>query len=324
MAARNFFEKLRKWIDGEEEIDEQGQVKPRSKWDDFLVAIAREVETVMQREMFTPPGGPTYVPREYLVFLNPEDDGEWQGEKREGLQRGLHYVLSERAKALSGENDFQTKTLAIELKVDAGLERNRFRVQPVWDAETEKTFVEPRKSKKPAKPDSTPIFEGLDKEKEKTGSGGTAKVENRDANKTADLDEETTLVKPRKAESDEEATIVKPRKPTTPSFSLFVRRNVEGEENATSAERTFYKDEITIGRGSSKSNVEVDLKLEGDMEISRTHARLKKTGEGVFTVTCSGANPVVLDGGREIASGESANLKIGDRIVICSYELMIQ
>ena len=324
MAARNFFEKLRKWIDGEEEIDEQGQVKPRSKWDDFLVAIAREVETVMQREMFTPPGGPTYVPREYLVFLNPEDDGEWQGEKREGLQRGLHYVLSERAKALAGENDFQTKSLGIELKVDAGLERNRFRVQPVWDAETEKTFVEPRKNKKPARQESTPVLEGLHQDREKPGPGGTVKIENRDTDKTYEGDEEATLVQPRKAEPDEEATIVKPRKAATPSFTLFVGRKGKDDENATTAARPFYKDEITIGRGSSKSNVEVDLKLEGDMEISRTHARLKKTGEGAFIVTCSGANPVVLDGGREISSGESANLKVGDKIVICSYELMIQ
>ncbi len=317
MAARNFFEKLRKWIDGEEEIDEQGQVKARSKWDDFLVAIAREVETVMQREMFTPPGGPTYVPREYLVFLNPEDDGEWQGEKREGLQRGLHYVLSERAKALSGENDFQTKTLAIELKVDAGLERSRFRVQPVWDAETEKTFVEPRKSKKPAKQESTPIVEDLN-------ANQPIQIKNQNTNDTDAADEEATIVKARKPETDEEATIVKARKPAAPSFSLLVRRNVEGEENATTAERPFYKDEITIGRGSSKSNLEVDLKLESDMEISRTHARLKKTNEGEFTVTCSGANPLILDGGREISSGESANLKIGDRIAICSYELVIQ
>src|ERR1044071_1336096 len=129
MSGKGFFEKLRQWIDGEEELDEQGEVKPRSKWDDFLVAIAREVEAVMQREMFTPPGGPTYIPREYLVFLNPDDDAEWQGDKREGLQRGLHYVLSERAKALAGENEFQTKSFAIELKTDASLERTRFRVQ---------------------------------------------------------------------------------------------------------------------------------------------------------------------------------------------------
>jgi hypothetical protein len=323
MAGRNFFEKLRQWIDGEEEIDEQGEVKQRSKWDDFLVAIAREVETVMQREMFTPPGGPTYIPREYLVFLNPEDDSEWQGEKREGLQRGLHYVLAERAKVLSGENDFQTKTLAVELRVDAGLERNRFRVQPVWDAETEKTFVEPRKNRKSEKKDLAPIAENINPDN--LGPSGTVKVDNDKAAPSKDsADEEATIVKPRKPEADEEATIVKARKPAAPNFSLLIHRNIEGAEKATSAERLFYKDEITIGRGSSKSNVEVDLKLEGDMEISRTHARLKKIGDGEFVVTCSGANPIGLDGGREISSGESANLKSGEKIVICSYELAIK
>jgi hypothetical protein len=93
MRLHNWLESLRKWIDGEEDLDEQGQPRARSKWDDFLVSIAREVEETMQRERFTPPGGPTYVPREYVVFLNPEDDSEWQGEKREGLERGLHHVL---------------------------------------------------------------------------------------------------------------------------------------------------------------------------------------------------------------------------------------
>jgi hypothetical protein len=328
MAARNFFEKLRQWIDGEEEIDEQGQVKQRSKWDDFLVAIAREVETVMQREMFTPPGGPTYIPREYLVFLNPEDDAEWQGEKREGLQRGLHYVLAERAKVLAGENDFQTKTLAVELRLDAGLERNRFRVQPVWDAETEKTFVEPRKNKKSDKRDAPPISQEVKQDKEQLGPSGTVKVPNYQLIQTEDdkqnADEEATLVKPRKSEADEEATIVKPRKPAEPNFSLLVHRNVEGAERATAAEKPFYKDEITIGRGSSKSNVEVDLKLEGDMEISRTHARLKKTGADEFVITCSGANSIALEGGREIANGESASIKAGEKIVICSYELAVR
>src|SRR2546423_14626350 len=121
MSAKGFFEKLRQWIDGEEEMDEQGEVKQRSKWDDFLVAIAREIETVMQREMFTPPGGPTYIPREYLVFLSRADDAQWQGDKREGLQRGLFYVLSERAKDLVGDKDVQTKTFAVELRVDCTL-----------------------------------------------------------------------------------------------------------------------------------------------------------------------------------------------------------
>ena len=72
---RGWIENLRKWIDGEEDLDEQGEPRPRSKWDDFLVAVAREIEASMQREMFTPPGGPTYVPREYIVFMSTADDG---------------------------------------------------------------------------------------------------------------------------------------------------------------------------------------------------------------------------------------------------------
>ena len=96
------FDKLKKWIDGEDELEEQADAQTqqqRSRWNDFLVAIAREIEATMQREMFTPPGSPTYIPREYIVFLNPEDDAEWQGEKREGLQRGLQEaaVAPERA-----------------------------------------------------------------------------------------------------------------------------------------------------------------------------------------------------------------------------------
>src|SRR5262249_32936117 len=117
----------------------------RSRWDDFLVAVAREIESCMQREMFTPPGGPTYVPREYIVFLHTDDDAEWQGEKRGGLERGPRHVLTERATDLAGSNEFQTRTLAIELRIDPGLEKGRFRVQHVWDTEAQKTMVKPRK-----------------------------------------------------------------------------------------------------------------------------------------------------------------------------------
>src|ERR1051325_9309267 len=214
MSGKGFFEKLRQWIDGEEDLDEQGEVKLRSKWDDFLVAIAREVEAVMQRELFTPPGGPTYIPREYIVFLNPEDDAEWQGEKREGLQRGLHYVLSDRAKVLAGDNEFQTSSFAVDLRVDPSLERNRFSVKPVWDPETERTKVTPRKQQ-PAE------------------------------------DDEKTEVRARKSQAsdeDDEKTQVKPRKPATPLYSLAVRSLTE--PNATVNGIDIYKEEITIGRGA--------------------------------------------------------------------------
>ena len=281
---RAWMENLRKWIDGEDDLDEKGEPRPRSKWDDFLVAVAREIEASMQREMFTPPGGPTYVPREYIVFMSPADDSEWQGEKREGLERGLHHVLSERARELAGDNDFQTRTLTVDLRVDPGLEAGRFRVQHVWDTEAQKTMVRPRRAVETATAEAAAAPEKID--------------------------DEATIVRPRK-----------PAEPLVPLFSVRVHRKVEGGDAATVDVRPFFKDEISIGRGSRL--VDVDLKLEGDLEVSRQHAALAKQGDS-YTVTCKGANPIVINDSTEISAGASAPLKPGDKITVCSYELTLQ
>ena len=132
----SILDSIRRWIDGEVSDDPLAQVdeqaRPRRVWEEFLVKVAREVELVMQREMFTPPGGPTYIPPEYVVYLSTEDDKEWQGEKRRGLEQGLFYVLSERARELSGQTQLATK--AVELRVDGTLNKGEFRVQPVWES----------------------------------------------------------------------------------------------------------------------------------------------------------------------------------------------
>lgn len=142
-------ESIRKWIDGEtgedllEAADEHA--RPRRVWEEFLVKIAREVEAAMQREMFTPPGGPTYIPREYIVYLSAEDDKDWQGDKRRGLEQGLFHVLSERARELSGSTQLAVKSFAVELRVDGTLAKGEFRVQAVWDeTESGHTMVTPR------------------------------------------------------------------------------------------------------------------------------------------------------------------------------------
>src|SRR5712691_4343485 len=142
-------ESIRKWIDGEtgrdllEAADEHA--RPRRVWEEFLVKIAREVEACMQREMFTPPGGPTYIPREYIVYLSTDDDKEWQGDKRRGLEQGLFHVLSERAHELSGQTQLAAKSFAVELRVDGTLSKGEFRVQAVWDeSESGQTMVTPR------------------------------------------------------------------------------------------------------------------------------------------------------------------------------------
>src|SRR5258705_2599141 len=142
-------ESIRRWIDGEqgedllESADEHS--KPRRIWEEFLVKIAREVEAVMQREMFTPPGGLTYIPREYVVYLSAEDDKDWQGDKRRGLEQGLFHVLSERARELSGSTQLAVKSFAVELRVDGTLNKGEFRVLAVWDeTESGHTMVTPR------------------------------------------------------------------------------------------------------------------------------------------------------------------------------------
>jgi hypothetical protein len=127
------------------------EAQPRRVWEEFLVRIAREVEKVMQHEMFTPPGGQTFIPREYIVYLSPDDDKEWRGEKRRGLEQGLFHVLSERARELAGQTVLATKSFAVELRVDATLAKGEFRVQAVWDeSEQGHTMVMPRVAAEPA------------------------------------------------------------------------------------------------------------------------------------------------------------------------------
>lgn len=133
MGLKERLESFRRWIDGDvKETTTPATPELRSSADDFFLALAREVEVDMRREMFTPPGGPTCLPCEYIVFLSPEDDAHWRGAKRAGLERGLQRLLSERAKELAGVAEFTLK-----LRVDGSLEGGRFRAQPVWDQREE-------------------------------------------------------------------------------------------------------------------------------------------------------------------------------------------
>ncbi len=294
------FEGFRRWLDGEEAPGEQGQPKPRSKWEDFMVAIAREVEAVMQREMFTPPGGPTYIPREYVVFLSADDDAEWQGEKREGLERGLHYVLAKRAADLAGSTEFQTKSFTLELRSDATLEKGQFRVQPVWDANADRTMVTPRRN---VVANTSPRAIAPPPEPEGPAPAPEVEVE--------------------ESEAEDDATVVRPRTKQSPAavaiFSVNVERNVPGPA-APPDVREFFKTKITIGRGSKQQAV--DLRLEGDLEVSRHHATLEQQGDQ-FLVTCEGRNSIFVDT-TEVLTGETAVCRAGQRIAICSYLLTPQ
>lgn len=278
MGLKNLITDFRKWLDGEDAASLAPESAPaRREWEEFLVSVAREVEAAMQREMFTPPGGPTYIPREYLVFLSKEDDAQWQGDKREGLQRGLYHVLSERARELIGDKEVQTKTFAVELRVDGTLDKGQFRVQPVWDSSSPKTEVKPRK-----KPQPTAVTT------------------------LSEADEETVTA----PNYDGEATIVRPR---APLFSVEMTR-----PDGTTETLPFRTTKISVGRGAK--DIRVDVRLEGDLEISRRHATVERLDDGRFAVNCEGRNPIEV-GGREVPQGERTEFSAGETVQIGNYRL---
>ena len=286
---------IRRWIDGEqtddllEEVDEQAH--PRRASEEFLVKIAREVEAVMQREMFTPPGGPTYIPREYIVYLSNDDDKEWQGDKRRGLEQGLFHVLSERARELAGSVQLQTKSFAIELRVDGTLNKNEFRVQPVWDeTEAGHTMVTVRPAMTASGPAPTADF---------PAAGGLP----------SDIDMSAA------SESEgAEITVVRPRVVELYSMELW-------REGVRQSVVPITKAEITIGRGSR--SVAVDLPLKGDPEISRVHATLTFDDQGRYWITPKGRNPTLISG-KELPREQRTIVQPDEKIGICSYTLRIQ
>jgi hypothetical protein len=294
-------ESIRRWIDGEqgedllEAADEHS--KPRRVWEEFLVKIAREVETVMQREMFTPPGGLTYIPREYVVYLSAEDDKDWQGDKRRGLEQGLFHVLSERAKELSGSNQLAAKSFAVELRVDGTLEKGQFRVQAVWDeTESGHTQVNARVgASQPGSSGAQPAVNFSDTIRERAdGSRGDSE--------------------PGASGELNEATVVRPRIKELYTIEVW-------KEGVRESVVPITKPEITIGRGSR--SITVDLPLKGDPEISRVHATLTRENDGRYWLLAKGRNPTLV-GGRELPREERTEVQPDQKIAICNFVLRIQ
>src|SRR5687767_11051800 len=179
----------------------------------------------MQREMFTPPGGPTYIPREYIVYLSADDDKDWQGDKRRGLEQGLFHVLSERARELSGTTQLAVKSFAVELRVDGTLNKGEFRVQPVWDeTESGHTMV----SVRPAAMEAGPA-----------------------PSQGPDVDTKSDRHPAGESEGGEsEMTVVRPRVVTLYSVEVW-------RDGVRQAVVPITKNEITIGRGSKSTTVDL-------------------------------------------------------------------
>jgi len=326
-------DKVRRWIDGEtaelvlEEAARDAQVKPRSKAEEFIVKIAREVEGVMQRELVPLPQGTTIIPSEYAIFLSDEDDKEWQGVKRRGLEQGLYHILAERAKEIAGKRKLETKSFVIELRVDGTLEKGNIRVQHSWEDSSSignKTGVLARpKSGKLETPGQAPAARPPAKQTnpnyprhaiESAYTPPPVSPNFTDARGSKPLPGIEQAV-PLQGEDAEVMTSVAKRG-ATELYKLEiwmngVRQNVVPIYNA----------EVSVGRGSRSKPV--DITLSGDPEISRRHLTLGTDGAGYYWAMNEGRNPAMINS-YELPAGQKVTITPGIKLSIGSYILRIQ
>jgi len=328
-------DKVRRWIDGEsaelvlEQAARDAQIKPRSHSEEFIVKIARAVEEVMQREMVPLPQGTTIIPTEYIIFLSSEDDKEWQGVKRKGLEQGLYHILAERAKEISGKKKLETKTFVVELRVDGTLEKGDVRVQHSWeDSSSNKTGVL-------ARPKNLPEIQPINQQKTQIHQQGNHTPNQYQPNNFSAVPNtapnfvqpptgnqplptvpqyNVSQAVPISSEEPEEMTHVQKRQNELYKLEIWrggVRQNVV----------PVYLNEISVGRGSKSKPV--DIPLAGDPEISRRHLTLSTDGNGNYWLVNDGRNPAAINN-YDLPIGQRVNVTPGVPITICSYLIRIQ
>ncbi|HEX6124037.1 MAG TPA: FHA domain-containing protein [Pyrinomonadaceae bacterium] len=327
-------DKVRRWIDGEtaelvlEEAARDAQVKPRSKAEEFIVKIAREVESVMQSELVPLPQGTSIIPSEYAIFLSDEDDKEWQGIKRRGLEQGLYHILAERAKEIAGKRKLETKSFVLELRVDGTLEKGNVRVQHSWEdtSSAGKTGVlaRPRSGKldpppqplpdahrAPAKPTSPNYPRRAIDAAAYTPPSTPNFTEQRGSRPLPAIDQAVPLP------SEEAEILTNVRKREVAELYRLeiwmsgVRQNVV----------PIFSKEISVGRGSRSKPV--DIALSGDPEISRRHLTLGTDGQGYFWAMNEGRNPASINN-YELPAGQRVTINPGVNLTVGSYVLRIQ
>ncbi len=334
-----FLGKIRRWVDGEEGEDSlekaSEQAKPRGAAQDFIVKLAREVEAVMRNEMVPLPQGTVIIPTEYIIFLSEEDDREWQGAKRRGLEQGLHHVLAERAREMAGKNKLQVQSFSVEMRVDGTLQKGEIRVQHSWDeANSGKTSVTPRRGgsspkiqlpptpvqQTPVQPQRPPIVQP-----NLSPPPPIQQVQQTPANLSNQMQptqlvqlptDSPILAQPQIVEEENEAATIVKKRGATELFKLEVWRN-----NQRQTILPVFKTEISIGRGSQ--SFPVDIPLKGDNEISRRHVTLSRDEQGTYWIAAEGKNPVII-GSVEIPAGQKTAVAAGTAFTVCSYTLIIK
>ena len=141
---RENLEKLRTWIDGEQQSDISENVikaqENKSPSEVFLQKLLNSVEALLKQEIVRIPNtNKAFVPEKFLVFLSAEADKDLRDDKRRFFEQSLSGLILERAREMSGSLELTSKKIVVEIRVDGTLEDSEIEVKVSSDNEQTKS-----------------------------------------------------------------------------------------------------------------------------------------------------------------------------------------
>lgn len=158
MNWKENFEKLRRWIDDEQEdkIPEAiaNAQKKKSESEIFLQKLKNEIEKLLEKEITRIPNtNKAYIPQKFAVYLGETAYNSMQDEKRAFFEQGLGAIIFERAEEMVENLELTAKKITVNIKVDATLEEDEIEVK-AFSSDKKQTFEAFEPEKKPKVSDS--------------------------------------------------------------------------------------------------------------------------------------------------------------------------
>lgn len=141
---RGNLEKIRLWLDGEQELDVTDKVvearSNKSASEIFLQRLLILVEDLLKQEIVRIPNtNKAYVPEKFIVFLSDEKDKDLRDDKRRFFEQSLGALILERARELSGNLELTSKNIAVAILANGVLEKDELEVKITSDNESTKS-----------------------------------------------------------------------------------------------------------------------------------------------------------------------------------------
>lgn len=125
-----WIEKLRRFIDGDNDEDEAAtvlrEIAPRRPRERFYQELARQIDKLVNEEAFGGPNVPLTVPAEIVVLMAPDVYAEWHGQYRRRLIDGLEAAIGERVRIMAGPAGNRTVTPKITIEENPSLDTGKF------------------------------------------------------------------------------------------------------------------------------------------------------------------------------------------------------